>query len=251
MNVATEEQLPLSAAQTIDIAKELVNGWTSRRASEANLRDGLRLTQFIGVFGVSAHCHRLAVAAVALFERGLHLESLPTIRSLYEHAITAAWMSEYPDAALAFVNAGERNRRKAIRTATQAGWGKHVSKPAGASPDLEPIASPMDPVASKFEQICDHLTPGGVSAYAVYRMLCAYSHPGPMLVDEYIEEDPLSLGVEAKEMSTPQTWMYMACCSLVWAGSAVDHLEAEHPRRQELAQLADRLAIEAHLRAAQ
>lgn len=210
------------------------------------MTEGASRIQFIGTFGLVSHAHRLSVAAIELYERSLYWEAQPVIRSAYEHSLTAAWVAQYPDAATAFVKNGEKKRQTAVRAAVRAGFGE---ADASDTPDLSHIVSPLESVAGNFEQICNGLAPGGAAAYTIYRVLCSYSHAGPVLVDNYIEKKDASLSAEPKAMGTPETWMFLVCAGLVWAGSAMDSLEMARPRAAELSRVARDLNIEPLLRA--
>jgi hypothetical protein len=239
---------PLSLRETLDVARGLLDGWDTKQPPlEFSPRRDIDHGRFACVYGLAAHAHRLGKAAIALYDADLALEALPTIRCTYEHGLTAMWAAQYPTAARALVNESYRNRRNTIGSAQRAGWA-HIVKLAEESDDWGPIASPLDSTAKSLQQLCGSLEPGGEQAYSIFRLMSSMSHPGAHLVDYYIHKDPVAVQATPKELDAPEIWMFMTCCSLLWAGRAVDMIHKEHPRRNELRSIAKRLGISPELR---
>lgn len=233
----------LSLDETLDVAASLLSGWDSNQPPrEFCPRRGVDHGRFACVYGLAAHAHQLARTAVTLYQANLALEASPTVRSAYEHGLTAMWVAQYPSAARALVNESCRNRRNTLDSAKRAGWAEAV-KIAKETVDWEPVASPLDKTAKHMEKLCEALTPGGTEAYSIYRLMSMMSHPGAYLVDYYVHKEPIAVQARPKEFDRPEVWMFMTCCSIVWAGRAVDMLHKEHSRRNELRVAAKKLGI--------
>ena len=245
---AVSAPTPLSLAETHEIAQGLLRGWKNTSPKEKfELRQGVHLGQFAVVYAMAAHAHRLGNAVLTLYRAEMYLESIPTIRCTYEHGLRCMWGAQYPTAAAALFNEGYTNRKKMAKSA-RAGWGI-VIELAEEAEGWEPLPSTLNFTAKNFEAMCKALQPGEDEAYLLYRLMSSMSHPGPHLTNCYLKDDPVTVQDDPKPIDCPETWLFILCCSLVWAGSAVDMLHEEHSRRNELRAVATKLGIPSELKA--
>ncbi|SMC85563.1 DUF5677 domain-containing protein [Lentzea albidocapillata] len=231
------------------ILKLLLDRWEENDQGFSG-RKGVSTPQALGTFALAAHTHRLARSVLALRDLEMYLESVPLTREAFQFALTAQWIAQYQPAVSGFINESSRQHNATIKTILETGW-----KGAADSEDSRQLGTPArgksftDQSARNFSQLCDDLQPGGTEAYAIYRIMSSYTHPGYRVVDQYIKDDPL-LGFTYptnfnKEDSLP--WLHVTCISVVWAARAVDMLDREHPNRAELRTFAKTLGVRPEL----
>lgn len=238
-----------SLGDVLEVADSLFRGW------EAGMSDDLQGTrrreksyqQVAVTFGLAAHAHNVASAALELIRCDRVLVAMPLVRSVYECSLKAHWVSQAPDAAAAFVNEDLRQRRAHVetlrRTRTLSQFADDMEKQLVESFDTNSSAK-------QFENICNDLRPGGADAYALYRLLSQLSHATVAVADFYLEPhetSPIALRAFPAEEPSGKSWAFTVACSLVWAGRAVDYLDQRAPRRSELRASARRLGITSEL----
>lgn len=184
-----------------------------------------------------------------LADAGLVLEAMPTVRSLYEHALTAQWVGQYEDGAAGFTNEYLRARRNTVETLLRTGL-KNAREKAERMEDIhqwEAIPSDADKPARHFGVLCRELNVND-ELYSYYRIMSAMAHPTGHIVDSYLETvDPIVVRREPQGHERATPWLYMCCVSLVLAGRAFDWLDRSHPRREELRRAARTLGIKPEL----
>lgn len=201
------------------------------------------------VFGLAAHAHRLAAAALRLYDGGLPFEAVPLIRTAYETALTAMWVAQVDDALPALLNKELKQRRKLAANLSRARWSltpEDIARIGRDGYDLRETTS--NGVAGSFEQLCRDLTPGGIEAYGLYRFMSAYTHPTVSVIDEYLVQreegawPPIGLSYHSKTEDW-NLWLFFLAASLVWSGRAFDFYDRSHKRRNELRRAARALEI--------
>ncbi len=133
----------------------------------------------------------MAATFLSLPDAGENMRVLPTARVSFKHALTAQWVAQYPPAVDGFYNEGVRQRKNLANTVAESGW-----EAAQAAEDLirgTTVPSPADVSARNFRVMCDDLDPAGAQAYAMYRLLCSYTHASSHTVDAYFQADPLEV----------------------------------------------------------
>jgi hypothetical protein len=248
----------LSKDELIAIGRELVERLLERPKGQFEVKSD-RMTS-LGhlplVHAFSTHALRLGAAGLDMFEAGLHLESVPTIRAAYEAALTASWTSDSREAPAAVFNEDVRQRTNLAKAMGRAN--SEVFREGGPKlpyVDVDKLATAADAQARWFEQMCMALQPGGPDAYVIYRGLSAFAHPSAALADKYVEENPdhpsgmrLLTNPNGSEDST---WLFMLVASMVWAARALDVMVVGRPNRNYLRQVARRLGIAEVLRLSQ
>lgn len=202
------------------------------------------------VYGLSSHALRLGAVVLDLHENGKGLESMPVIRSLYEIAMTAQWLAQSREAPAAVYNEDLRLRRLLSRDFARSAskvFQEGADKIAHLSAEaLETIASGQ---ARHFEQRCNALHPGGAHAYALYRAMSAYVHPGSQLMDQYLvpedgEEAAAGVSLRAEPADIGHhTWLFLAVASMMWAARALDLMQRDKPHRNYLRGVARALEV--------
>lgn len=204
------------------------------------------------VHALAQHCMRLGRVALDLYEAGLTVEAMPTVRSIYETALTTQWLSLSRESIFGFSNKDLRSRRALSRTMSKAA-GEVFREGAGSiahldDPEIDSIATQ---VARTFENICDSLHGGGADAYVTYRVLSSYSHPSSVLAEHYLDDQDgatLPALLFTPKPFDHEAWLHLTAASLVWAGSAFDQMTKHRPYEGLLAETASKLGIPATLR---
>ncbi|GAB2865358.1 hypothetical protein GCM10027200_77320 [Lentzea nigeriaca] len=205
--------------------------------------------QLLTVFGLAANAHRLGRAALTLFRAGHRSEALPTVRAIYEHALTTQWLALHAAATTALVNEYGRNRANMARTLRQAGTKDMVEAAEHLENDAwEKIPTDSDQQARQFQELCDDLEPAGSEAYFYYRLMSSLSHPTGKVVDEYLTDNPITLHLEPKNDTLGGHWIFFTCVGILLCATAVDLLEDGNPRQEELSQVGQTLGTPHMLR---
>lgn len=200
------------------------------------------------VMTLTAHTHRLARAVAVLIDAGFDVETAPTVRAVLEHGLTAHWVVQYGnDAMFGMVNEERRQRLNVANTVEElqevmalAGAGEIVR---GLREEINSEKTVADISARRLDQLCDDFR-DGKSIYLAYRVLSGYTHPGPTISGLYVEsEQPPVAQLEPNRNADPGGWLYHTCAGLVWAARAVDILNRERPRREQLRGAARTLGI--------
>lgn len=199
------------------------------------------------VFAGAAHTHRLARAAMVLIDADFVAETSPLTRAVYECALTTHWAAQVDDSALQLSDQEIRAHRALVRELQEARLLDQIP------PERRKLPSDQDQHITKitFEQICDDLNPGGDEAYAIYRILSAYSHATTTAIGRYLQpDDRQPLGFTASDVAEPEEpdfQVFLLVASLVWAGRAVDYFDSGHSRRSELRSAARAIGINSEL----
>ena len=249
----TSEQATIDEERYRRIGDGLLSSWNELDNTPLDVgRKGRpwTLAQFLGVHALAAHVHRLYVPGSRLLDDGWVMESLPLIRTAYQCALTAQWISEAEVAANAFFNEDLGQRRQAEETA-QRGVAESVRGGYSiAGIDLRDLETSAAGPAGNFGQLCGDLIPGGDSAYFGYRVMSMYAHPSVALVDEYLATDDSGqfsgLMLSPKDKSSG-AWRCVLVATLVWAGRALDYFDMAHRRRIQLRTAARDLGVESAL----
>jgi hypothetical protein len=238
-------------AEIDDLSETLINSWKTRANHETEFGQRNKrphLAKFVAVHGLAAHTYRVGQQVLSMLKSGLVLEAMPLLRLCYESALTAHWLAQTADGAEALMNRDNASRRAAAKTLREARSGvlrSGADQFPGAEADL--LATTSNAQARNFEQLCKDLAPGGADAYAYYRLMSWYSHPGAHLVDRYVVEEPSGVGIQALRLEpaagNDTTWRFFLAASLVWAARAVDFVDVSRAQRSELRAAARVLGI--------
>lgn len=246
--MSVSSDLPLTDVELRDLAMSLIESWNAGPL-QVEMRPGREQGQFVVTYGLAAHAHRLAKAALLLLENGLTLEAAPTVRSLYEHSLTAQWVGQYKDGAAGFTHEYLRARRATVETLLRTGR-QSAREKAQQMEDIDPWEdTPHDAEkpARHFGMLCQELNVTE-ELYAYYRIMSGMAHPTGHIVDSYVESvDPLVVSREPQGHEQASSSLYLCCVSLVLAGRALDWLDRSHPRREKLRRAARTLGIKPEL----
>ncbi len=235
----------LEDAELRDLAMSLIDSWNAG-PKEFELQKGRTEAQFVVVYGLAAHAHRLAKAALMLLDEDLVLEAMPTVRSLYEHALTAQWVGQdlNQNGAAGFFNEYRRARRATAQALRDTGRESSREK-ADRMEDTEPwkvVPDDAHKPARNFSVLCRELD-AKEELYSYYRIMSAMAHASGHIVDSYVETvDPFVVRPQPQGHAR-KPCLYMCCVSLVLAGRAFDWMTRSHPRREELRKAARTLGI--------
>lgn len=111
----TEDQLR-------QILIDLLNGWAAGRADGRGFSTKAHPARVGVVYALTAHAYKMGYATKALLEAGFKVETLPSIRAVYEATLTLSWIAQTDDGLPAYLNRNH-NHQKALRdSAKAAGW---------------------------------------------------------------------------------------------------------------------------------
>ncbi len=234
--------------------RDLLRSWHGDTGSHLGQGAGSNPARFSSIYGLAAHAHESARAALLLIEHGMVLAAVPNVRAAYECGLTAQWLLRVEDGTVGFLREGHRQRRNMLATAKQvvAGWDWERADQIAAEFSHDP--STADDAARHLQKRCDDLQPGGQAAYLYYRALSVLSHASPYLVDYYLDLPEGANLPTLRKLPKDEdryTWLHLLAMALVWAGRAVDACSKQHIRRSQLQAAARELAIPLDLRAAE
>jgi hypothetical protein len=238
----------LSTQELIALGREMIQTVTeSGHSLEVRTERIVNMAHAPIVHGLAQHSLLLGALVLDLHEDGKRIEAMPTVRALYEAALTAMWVSQSREAPLAFHNEDVRQRRALSDSFARSGVKAFQE---GASRIAHLDADTIDTIANSqgrfFERRCTALKPGGAHAYSLYRAMSAYAHPSATLVDHYVEEHDNPAGVRLLQDPTPldhDAWLFMSVASMMWAARAIDLMHRDSPHRNYLRNVARRLQV--------
>ncbi|WP_139320502.1 DUF5677 domain-containing protein [Saccharomonospora sp. CUA-673] len=227
--------------ELLKLLRSLLDSWQTL-PPKAELCKGKTVAQVATVFGLAAHTHRLATAVDMLWSAGMYIESAPLIRGAMENALTAQFVAQVDDGVYGLLNNYARKRKNLVDEIVKAGY-LSSDQLASQLDEWEPVQTPSTDSATKVQQLCNDLEPGGSQAYAWYRLLSAWSHAGGAIVDEYAHDDPFQLSITPDKFPPSTGFLVILGGSVVWAGRAYDMLTRGKGRREELRRAAGKIGI--------
>lgn len=236
------------------VIKELVEGWQEYVSTSEDLTLGQRQRRpdpirFASVFALAAHTHLVVDLAMDLLNRGEELLALPLLRLGYESALTAAWMAQNEEGALALHNNEISARTALLKTAGDSNQFAH--RVAGLTEEAKIDNVTSDAQAKKFWLLCEDFAGDGKTLYLLYRLLCKFSHPTGFVIDRFVtvdEDSVTALSMHPRTCDDDQAlWYLVAAMSLIYSGRAVDFIEPARSRRSELRAAAREVGVPAEL----
>lgn len=242
----------LGEEELITWIRALLASWDD--VTEDHLPQGdVHQAQFASIYGLTAHAHRSAAAALVLIEQQMVLEAIPVVRTAYECALTAHWLLRVKEGTIGFLREGHRQRKNLLDVGKRVLNEADLQEAERVAAEFSHEPSTADEAARNMQKRCEDLRPGGQTAYLFYRGLSALSHASPYLVDFYLElTDDAELPTLRKlpKAEDPRPWLHLLAAALVWAGQAVNVCDKRHRRRRQLRAAARDLRIALDLRAA-
>lgn len=196
----------------------------------------------VSIWALTFHAIDCARGVLTLFEAGQSIPAVPVVRLLLEDAVTAGWLSVFPDKHRALLREGVNQRTKLYRELI----GKEVVGEFAAEQlaEAEALAEILrDAGGYVLEQRMSDLkdTDG---LYTHYRLLTGQSHAGVGVVDMYVSGDERSpVGVSLDRFgSLPAASGIIgtAASMLLLAMIAWDSIRGERLWEHELTELAGR-----------
>jgi hypothetical protein len=196
----------------------------------------------LSIWALTFHAVDCARGVLTLFEAGQPIPAVPVVRLLLEDAVTAGWLSVFPDKHRALLRDGVDQRRRLYRELI----GKEVVGEFAAEQlaEAEALAELLrDAGGYVLEQRMRDLkdTDG---LYTHYRLLTGQSHAGVGIVDMYVSNDAHSpIGVSLDRFgSLPAASgiIGIAASMLLLAMIAWDSTRSERLWEHELTELAER-----------
>ncbi|WP_043650900.1 DUF5677 domain-containing protein [Cellulosimicrobium cellulans] len=229
--------LTLPVEETAAVMREVLDAWHADRPA-SRLSRSAELPYGLVLFGHVAHVHRLAEGVLTLYDTGQALTALTLVRQMIETSIRAVWLSVYRENVYHLVRDGERQRVNAFKAAALTGqipwdapalvqsldWLEENERVKGATS------------GESFKDLCDELD-GGDLVYAQYRLASNYTHPGSLLLEEYVEIESAGSNersitfVTKPVLSEAAAWLSLAAFTLILAGLTWDHADKTHIHR--------------------
>jgi hypothetical protein len=235
------------------VVQGLLASWDDY-ASQATIKTkGKSVPQVILSLGLASHVHRLARPAFDMLRQGLVLESVPTLRAMFEAAVTAHWAVQVPDAVDGFALKDRDQRRWLLDAMYEMGpdfFGKVEHRQAIA--ELDAITIPEGGASARFATICKDLNPPEMFLYSQYRLLSQMTHPSDLLLDSYFHaiDSPPGFAIHRPPKQPNRNGLAsLGLASLIWAGQAVEYSNPNRERRPALREAAKTLSISATLTA--
>jgi hypothetical protein len=186
-STSTEKSGEDAAEQTcVRLIGELLASWNSTPARTL-VDAGVVPARWVSIYGLVAHAHRVAAAAMILNNQGLVLEAMPLVRQVYECSITANWLLRVEDATLDFLSESHRQRTLLVDDMKVAFPTLDQEAATRLADEFTHEPGTAEQAARKFIERCNDLQPGGVQAYVNYRFLSGFSHPSHFLIDQYLD----------------------------------------------------------------
>src|ERR1035437_7761844 len=229
------------------VVQSLIASWDDYANQSTITTKGKQIPQIILGLGLASHVHRLARPAFDMLRQGLVLESVPTLRAMFEAAVTAHWAVQVPDAVDGFALKDRNQRRWLLDAMYEMGpdfFGKVEHRQAIA--ELDAITIPEGGASARFATICKDLNPPQMFLYSQYRLLSQMTHPSDLLMDSYfheIDRPPGLARVTPPKQPPPNGLAAFGLASLIWAGHAVEYSNPTRERRRALREAATTLAI--------
>lgn len=251
-------ELP-TADDLIGLGRELSARITGERGRyEVLAKRAVNLAHVPYVHGLTIHTLRLGNAVFVLHEQGLRLEAMPLIRSCYEHALTAVWLSEGRETVRGAFNEDLRQRvnlAEAMRQSASFIFQEKADQVAHINDEPVDAMADIGAQARSFQRRCEALSPGGKDAYVIYRALCSFTHPTASIVDQYLHDNEqgdtgVTLLMEPKPF-TAHAFLFMTVASMTWASRALDNMDRDRTHRAYLRNVARELQIHESLRLSQ
>ena len=236
-----------------ELCGELLTGWRDAYSGIGSIDLGAGdqepdAARFAVVLAFVAHTHHVTTAAADLMHADNYLAAIPLLRVGYESALTAAWAADSADAARALKNEYLANDKKLHDNAMRTGWFDELLTDVLAEAPADAAKSTQGQ-AGAFANLCKSLEPHDEWLYTMYRLLSGYSHATGTVVSAFVSEEPDGgVSLEPAPMNDTRSWWHAASTNLLHAGQALDRLDSQGRREEQLAQASEVVGWPAPLR---
>lgn len=232
------------------VIAELLAIWDAGvKHNEVSLRGDLaHPTTPMLIRGLTAHAADSARAVLTLYKAGQPAAAVPIVRALMEDALTAAWLLAEADAWRSFISDGSHQRATALRKIIERGAD---DSPAETEARLKESVELIDhlgtPSRHHIDQRFRALDGGDGMLYIMYRLASSLSHASPAIIDLYtVADDRPPHGLSFRDHaahSTAAMWIGLTAGNLCHALNVWDICQADHPDRDQLHTIANRLSL--------
>ena len=223
--------------RVLEVIDDLLGEWDSLMLNPGGLHIKPRRpkTEQQTAMVVALGLHVRAVAEVlrpSLVER-VPAAYTPMVRAAYETAVTMIWLDKNDDAAEAMMNEFGRQRRL-LKEAMQESANLTELAERVTHADAWELTTTQGAEARNLQKRVESLGAQGSDLYAIYRQMCAHTHPGVALADQYLEEDPDG-GLVLLPRPTghgKEPWIVAVC--LAWATRILCHYSPDTALRNRV-----------------
>lgn len=198
--------------------------------------------QFGILWGLVANVYNTAQLVRAHYDSP-NVSIMPLIRSVFEGAITSAWIVQVDDATAAFKGEHfrqEKNLRETLLDSKDSWWRGLGEKMGGLEAQDEEVSDSIQQAKYIKDRCLDFQT--GNELYAVYRMMCSLSHATISVCDNYVPPIPgandgvppekrVRILTDPVELRAADSWLFIATCSLIWSARALNYILPDNDYR--------------------
>lgn len=246
MSPSDEERVNQYLRSTIDGILQEWDGWRAKEQPfyPANWdTDPYATKRYMLVYGMACQAHESAKGYLAVLDE-VPVAATPMARSCFELGMTAHWAAQVPDAWAALANKNLCSNKKLANELVRADnsenreYGEQI-KARIATNNFQELPTNSGGPAGSFQQLCADLE-GAKDFYLAYRAQSAETHAGAASGDPWFvpSEDGTQMRMQLSPTLLHQGWLHIVACSLIWAESAVDHLDRDRERKAHLDEVA-------------
>jgi len=233
---------PLNALDSRAVLRYLIALWDSQTLrGSVPIRD-THLEAGMSVWSLTFHAVDCARGVLTLYEAGQPIPAVPIVRVMLEDAVTAGWLSVFPDKHRALLKDGINQRKKLYRDLLDRDGVQEFA--AEQLAEAEALAEHLrDAGGYVLEQRMRDLE-GSDGLYTQYRLLTGQSHAGVGVVDMYVSSDdqsPVGFSLDRfGSLPGASGIIGIAASMLLLAMIAWDCTRTERIWERELTELANR-----------
>lgn len=221
-----------SRAESVDNLREIVTLWREVDASNAVLLDNSP-RRALAVRALTEHAVNATDAILVLESSNMLLQAAPLARLTMECAVTAGWFAATPGSAEAAILEASKQRRKLVVDLVATSAQNDEGLIAELDQTIADLHDSESHEARVFLDRCRSLE-GLDWVYPFYRALSELSHAGTSLVDQYLNEEPVTssspfgVSYDARGLHPyPETLLSMQSGLVLYALSAWNALHAD------------------------
>lgn len=251
MTPAATPEPPVNPRDSRAVLRYLIALWDSQPGTDVTLASE-RVHAGLAVYALAQHAVDCARGVLTLYEAGQPIPAVPIVRLILEDAVTAGWLTVYPEQFKALVRKGVDERRKLFQDLMQREDFHEWAAPLHA----DSVAA-LDDLADAGGFVLDQrmsALAGTDGLYSHYRLLTRLSHAGMGVVDLYLTNDETSpAGVRLRTYgSLPEAAGTIGIASAMLSATLIawDCSRLDRRWENELTDLSTRMGVNSAWRAA-
>ncbi len=223
----------------------LIALWDAQPGSQVTI-ESERVHAGLAVYALAAHAVDCGRGVLTLYEAGQPIPAAPVVRLMLEDAVTAGWLTVYPQNFPALVKKGVDERRKLFQDLMKRDDFREWAAPMHAASQAMLDEDLADAGGFVLDQRMNALE-GTDGLYSHYRLLTRHSHAGMGVADLYLTNDDTSpMGVGLRSFGAlPEAGgtIGIAAAMLTATLIAWDSSRLDRQWEAELTDLAERMGV--------